>query len=337
MTDCMSDKPDSSGSNYPPVIDRPNADAVLAALAEARHEQKQSVSATLTYGLSDLTAAEWQRVSCAWDALPAPTKERVLRSLVDSSEALFELSYRELGLQNLEAKSGAVRAAAIELLWTDESERVMRELMRLADRDRDPSVRAGALKALGRFILLGEYGDISELLAQEAQGLLLRLYTDKSESLEIRRRALESLANASHPLIPGLVSDAYENGNHDLKISAIFAMGRTCSPAWREILLDELGSHDNEVVYEAATACGQIQLEDSVPRIGELAVSEDREIQHAAIWALGEIGGRRAFEILERLNETVDGEETVAVLEEALDAAGFRRSVATLDLELEDD
>ncbi|MCY3780953.1 MAG: HEAT repeat domain-containing protein [Chloroflexi bacterium] len=332
--------PDSFAFDWPadnPGLNKPESNDVLAALSRADAESKRSISPTLVYGLSDLAPKEWQKVHAAWRCLEAASKRRILRMLNESSEALFELNYRELGLNSLDDESAMVREAAIELLWTDESEDTMRQFIRLAAQDPSSSVRTCAIKALGRFILLGEFGDVSEELAKEAQQLALRLHTNSSESLETRRRALESLANSSHPLVPDLISKAYADGNHDLKISAIFAMGRSCSGVWQEILLQELESHDNEAVYEAVSACGHIQLEDSVVRIGELALSNDREIQLTAIWALGEIGGSRAFEILSRLEEVVEDKETASILEEALDTAGFRRSFAALDLRLDEE
>ena len=319
------------------VFKRPKLSEVLAALQEASREDKQTVSPTLVYGLSDLEAGGWGRIEATWQGLPAATRQRVLRALHDSSEAMFELSYRELALRCLGDANARVRETAIELLWTDESEATMRELMRLARHDESPSTRIAALRALAPFILLGEYGDIDAELAIEAQQLALSVCLDDKASLEARRRALEALANSSHPQVPELISQAYAHGNHDLKISAIFAMGRTCSSAWQDILLDELGSTDNETVYEATRACGQIQLAESVEPISELALSDDREIQQTAIWALGEIGGSQAFAILNQLDETIEDEETAAFLDEALAAAGMARSLASLDFSLLDD
>ena len=107
----------------------------------------------------------------------------------------------------------------------------------------------------------------------------MRIHSDRGQPLEVRRRALEALSNSSHPAVERLIRAAYADGNHDLKISALFAMGRTCSKVWRDLLLEELDSADNELVYEAVTACGQIQLGESAHKIGQLASSEDREIQ----------------------------------------------------------
>ena len=212
----------------------------------------------------------------------------------------------------------------------------MRRLMALAADDPESNVRTAALKELGRFILLGEYGDIPGAAAMEAQSLLLRLHENRGEPLEARRRALEALSNSSHPDVERLIRAAYVDGNHDLKISAIFAMGRTCSKIWRDVLLEELDSGDNELVFEAVTACGQIQLDESVRRVGELVTSDDREVQLAAIWALGEIGGNHAFEILTSLEEIVEDEESAAVVDEALDTAGFSRTFAALGLDFDE-
>jgi HEAT repeat protein len=52
--------------------------------------------------------------------------------------------------------------------------------------------------------------------------------------------------------------------------------------------------------YEAARACGELQLHDTVTELEELTDDVDPEVQEAAIWALGQIGGDRARQILER-------------------------------------
>ena len=59
-------------------------------------------------------------------------------------------------------------------------------------------------------------------------------------------------------------------------------------------------------------------------------------VQLAAIWALGEIGGNHAFEILTSLEEITEDEEAAAVVDEALDTAGFSRTFAALGLDFDD-
>ena len=193
------------------------------------------------------------------------------------------------------------------------------------------------LRAWDGFILLGEYGDMPAELTLKAQELTLKLHKDKSEARDVRRRALEALANSSHPEASKLIRAAYEHGNHELKVGAIFAMGNTCNRMWAKMLLEELVSRDSECVFEAVRACGQIQLRDSVQRVGELTLSDDQNIQEIAIWSLGEIGGKQAFERLNSLAENVEDDSAAAVIDEALDAASFSLTFASLDLDLEDD
>lgn len=314
----------------PPLAD------VIEALRQATESPDSVISSTLVSGLSDLSHDERQAIEPVWRVLPSTFKHQVLRALNEASEAMFELSFREIAGLGLQDDSSIVRSMSIELLWTDESAGTMRQLIHCAKNDPEHYVRASALKGLGPFILLGEYGTMPGELSRQAQRLTHVIHTDASEPLEVRRRALEALANSSHPSVETLIRAAYENGNHQLKTSAIFAMGRTCNKMWQDILQDELENDDNECVYEAITACGQIQLEDGVQRIGELTLSDDREIQLIAIWALGEIGGKRAFEILSSLSETVEDDEGAAAIETALDSASFSLSLASLDFDFDD-
>jgi len=316
---------------------KPPPEDLFPLLQSAELTSQSAIPAKIVYGLSDLAPEEFLVLEPVWAGLPAVAKDRVLRALNEASEAMFELNYREIALRCLCDESGLVRATAIELLWADESVETMSKLLDLAETDPDSSVRISALKNLGRFILLGEYGDIPAELAARAQELTLRLHTDEGQSMDIRRRALEALANSSHAAVKEQIRAAYVNGNHELKLGAIFAMGRTCSKMWRNILLEELESHDSECVFEAIRACGQIQLDESVQRIGEFTIGDDQDIQMMAIWSLGEIGGKRAFEILTSLDENIEDADLANAIDEALDSASFSMSFAALGLDLDDD
>jgi HEAT repeat protein len=84
-----------------------------------------------------------------------------------------------------------------------------------------------------------------------------------------------------------------------MRISAVFAMGRSADTRWEQEVQQELFSTAPEMRYEAARACGELQLSDTVSMLEELTEDADIEVQQAAIWALGQIGGDRAREILE--------------------------------------
>ena len=314
---------------------KPELTEVISALRSEAQSDTSTHSATVIYGLSDLSEPELDRLAPVWQGMPATFKHRTLKLLIENSEADFGLNFDAFASWNLTDDSSFVRAAAIDLLWSDESVSTMRQLMDLAQNDTSYEVRAQALAGLGRFILLGEYGDIPPQDAHEAQQLALSTFKDDREPIEIRSRSLEAIGNSSLPTTEGLIREAYEDGNHLLKISAIYAMGRTCNKIWQDIVLEELESSDNQIVYEAVQACGWLQLEESVRLIGDLIAGDDREIQLMAIWALGEIGGKRAYEILCDLAELNEDGAIQEAAEEAVDAASFSLSMSSLDLEFD--
>lgn len=310
---------------------KPTIEALMAQLEREAAADAPVIGAGIIYALSDIAEPDLRRLEPLWGRLPAAYRQRVLRALNEASETIATLHPREIALLSLDDDSGLVRAAAIDLLWIDESVETMRRLMDMARSDADSDVRAHALAALGRFILLGEYGDIPPEPASQAQALALELCTDRAEPIQVRRRALEALANAEHPAIDRLIQEAYQHGSHLFKLSAIFAMGRTCDAQWQDILLTELAGSDSERVYEAVRACAEIQLAASVPAISELILSDDSEVRDAAIWSLGEIGGKEAVGILTRLSDAVDDEEMAEAVDDALEAASISFLAPGLD------
>jgi len=74
--------------------------------------------------------------------------------------------------------------------------------------------------------------------------------------------------------------------------------------------------------YEATKASGAFGDRRAVPRLIERLGDEDREIQLAAIGALGQIGGSASVNILKRLSVSKDDIVREAA-EEALDEATF--------------
>ena len=302
---------------------KPPLDEVMAALQASEANREGVIPATVIYGLSELSKADRNRLATQWPDLSADLKARVLRALYEVSGGLFELSFGAIAEISLNDADSAVRAAAIDTLWFDESPQIMRRFMQLAD-DSDAQVRANALWGLGRFLLLGEYGEIDADLAREAQEIALRMHTDASQPTNVRRRALEALGNSSHPRVEGLIRRAYASDNRELRVGAIHAMGRTCNPVWGECLLEELDSGDSEIVFLAITACGQVQLQAAVKRLGEIAESEDEELQYAAIEALGEIGGQRVMSTLDALEDLFEEDmELGYAIGEAREAASL--------------
>lgn len=312
--------------------EKPSLESTLE-LLEA--QDPGAVSASIYYGLSDLSQAEIDRVQSVWQMLTSDYRLKVMQELTEASESNYELEYSAMGFLGLNDDDAAVREAAIELLWYDESVEMMTRLLNMAEWDESNAVRAAAVSALGRFLLLGEYDEISEAQNSQIQDMVANLLMDEQEEVEVRRRALEAIANSSHEIVTDAIEEAYHGDDRFMRVSAVFAMGRTCDERWRDTILRELNSSDPELRYEAARAAGEIGLSEAVPLLGKLAVEPDRETQEAAIWSLGEIGGSEAMHILSTLAERSqesDDDELIEAIDDAISSASLVGGELDFDL-----
>jgi len=288
-----------------PLKKRPDLATVLESLRNG--ERDDSVGSVVYYGLSGLSAVEVDQLKPIWDGLRPEYRSKLMRNLVDVGEANFELDYRALGMAGLDDDSPEVRAAAIEVLWEDESLELMERLIDIALWDEAVSVRAGAASALGRFILLGELGDLPESETTRAQDAVISLLNNDDEDVEVRRRALEAIANCSHEIVPDAIEEAYQSYDQRMRVSAVFAMGRTCDDErWADTVLREVVSGDPAMRYEAARSCGELEIAEAIPYLARLSQERDREIKEVAIWSMGEIGGKEALRILGQLAEEAE-------------------------------
>jgi HEAT repeat protein len=253
---------------------------------------------------------------------------------VDIGEANLDMDYRSVGIMGLDDSDAGVREAAVDLLFEDMSLQLMDKLIELAQWDDAPEVRAAAASALGRFILAGELGELPERDTTRAQDAAVSLLTNEEEDIDVRRRALEAIANCSHEIVDEAITEAYQSDEHKMRVSSLFAMGRSCDERWNPIVLRELQSNDDEMRFEAARAAGEIGTEDAVPVLVRLAFDNDREIKEVAIWSLGEIGGldaKRALNKLAREAAEVDDADLLEAVEDALTNAQLADSLDMLD------
>jgi hypothetical protein len=112
---------------------------------------------------------------------------------------------------------------------------------------------------------------------------LLTTYQDTEEGVQVRRRALESLAYIGNETVTELIREAYASQDEKVRVSAIFAMGRSADACWSRQVRQELSSPDPESRYEAARACGELELDEAVVELLELTQDADREVQEAAL------------------------------------------------------
>lgn len=261
----------------------------------------ERLRARYLYALSDMTQEQLRQFCAVWATIATKRRRSIIRQLAEITEQSFAVNFDPIFFMALEDEDGQVRAAAIEGLWENESRTLIASLIRMMQSDEAEVVRAAAAAALGRFVLLAELEELDNITGARIEEALRATIANPAETVEVRRRAVESLGYSSKAGVRKIIRAAYESEDEKMRSSALFAMGRSADPYWRDVLMRELESHNPELRYEAARACGELELACAVPRLGELALHDpDREVQQVAVWALGHIGGKEARRILEQ-------------------------------------
>ncbi len=244
--------------------------------------------------LSSLSGEGLERFLHVYNSMNTERRRQIIESLVELAELRVELDFDGILLGCLDDVDPAVRIGAIEGLWECERRPFIDRLIGMLERDSQESVRAAAAQALGRFAFLAELGKLGQGYGEKVERALSAAIAKPGESLEVRRRSVESIACFSLPGVTRIIREAYRSDDRHMRASAIYAMGRNCDPVWLEILIEELSSQDAEMRYEAAGACGQIGEEEAVPHLVKLINDDDAQVRLAAIAAIGEIGGDEA-------------------------------------------
>jgi len=288
--------------------------AVLAALFT-----DAEVPIHLLHRLSDLSVEDFARFKRQWPTVSEDRRVALARHMADIVEDNYLVDYSPIFAHLFSDQSPAVRTAALDGLWDSEDTNLVAPIITMMQTDSDLSVRVAAARTLAHYILLTEWGQIDPLLAESVVTALLAEYERPGVAPELQRATLEAVSPAGHPRIAALIDEAYEEGNDDLQLSAIFAMGNTADERWLSILEAELDSPSPDFRAEAARACGMIGDPASIDALEPLISDKEIEVGIAAIYAIGQIGGDRAVELLSTLLEDPDYEEYYDAIEEALD------------------
>ncbi|HET9015484.1 MAG TPA: HEAT repeat domain-containing protein [Thermomicrobiaceae bacterium] len=288
-------------TNLPPSD--PETERLVARLHEIRDGSR---STAVVAEFSDLDRRAAVRLAPVWRELPVDARRFAVRAMIDLAESDVELNFARILRLAAADPDAEVRALAIGGLWEDESTLVLDDLLaRLATED-EAAVREAMVVALGRFNYRASVEELDEPHAAAIRAALLDV-VHSNESVGVRRRALESLAYLSNdPEVDDAIAGAFESPYRDLRVSALFAMGRNLNRRWFDTVLEELESDDAEFRYEAAKASGEYGDSRAVDPLLELIDDEDREVQLAAVGALGQIGGRMALSALRRLARSED-------------------------------
>lgn len=286
-------------------------------------DETKTLSLVRLYELSGLDHDDIDIFSALWPRIPASRRRKIISHLVDIAEANFEADFAAVFRACFSDEDEFVRTQAIEGLWDVNDIKLIRPLVAFLRDDPSVTVRAAAATSLGRFVLLGELEKITSTLNHIVCEALWEIINSSEEDIEVRRRAIESMAYSGDEAMVGVIADAYAHDDQRMRVSAIFAMGRSADLRWKSTILRELTHPDPEMRYEAARASGALEIEEAIPQLRNLVYDSDREIQEVAIWALGQIGGAEARRILEERYEEAD-DFLCEVIEDALGELALR-------------
>jgi HEAT repeat protein len=296
--------------------------------------ERASISSSALYALSAPSSGEVELFRRQWPAVSLHRRRQAITLLTESAEANFELDFNALFRVTMDDDDEQVRTQSIEGLWEDEEATLVAPLVRALRHDPAMSVRAAAAASLGRFVLMAELEELGERYATLVRGALLESVYEDEEHVEVRRRAVESIAYLGEECVRDIIAAAYDELDEAMRISSVFAMGRSGDAHWAPVVQQELLNENPAMRYEAARACGELQVKEAVPILIRLISDPDRELQFAAIAALGQIGGQQARRVLELCCESED-EVVQLVAEDAL--AELQLWEQHLDLLDEDD
>jgi HEAT repeat protein len=312
-------------------------DSSLESLLHALSDPALPLPSALIYRLASPPAGDMDMLRSAWGHIPVERRQLLLSRMADASESAFDLDFTTIATFALDDEDAQVRSFAIHTLWENEQPDLIGQLAHMLQSDGDPDVRATAAQSLGRFVLAGELGTLDSQMARQVVECLLEAWEAEESTLDIKRRALESIAYSEHEHVPLLIRQASEHPDVKMQASAVFAMGRSADNRWQAEVMNALFNREPEIVFEAARAAGELSIADAVPRLIELLEHPDHEIKGAAIWALGETGGRAAQQALVQLAEEEEDDDVLESIEDALNmavlAAGdfFTRVIASDD------
>jgi HEAT repeat protein len=165
--------------------------------------------------------------------------------------------------------------------------------------------------------LAGELEKLEDTIHSRIITDLLTTFRVQSESVEVRRRTVESVSYASDPQVQDVIEAAYYDDDENMRLSAVTGMGRSCDRRWESLVLQELESPSPAMLYEAALASGELGLRNAVPILARLTRHPDSQLSGAAVWALGQIGGDQSRAALEAAYDYADG-DMVSAIDDAL-------------------
>ncbi len=270
--------------------------------------QKISTESTsLRYGdlakLSGLTDSTVSSMGRLWASVPVERRRMLIERLVTMAENNIDFDFISVFKHSLGDEDPLVRSLGVNGLWESDDRKLVTPLIALLQEDSHKDVRASAAVALGKFGALAQDGKLLHRYGEHIKELLLSLLEEPDEDPDVWRRMLEAAAVFNTPRVRELIGDAYASEESKLRISAIFAMGKTADSAWLPTLIKGVGDDDPAVRYESAIALGELAEKEAVPHLVRLIKDQDTQVQLASIKSMGAIGGQLATRTLQEVPE----------------------------------
>jgi HEAT repeat protein len=268
---------------------------------------------------SDLSQQDATVVRAEWPQLPLARRRKVCERILDLELDELHVDFARFWRLVLHDSDAVVREIAVRGLTGEPHEDLVGPFVQFVINDPAETVRAAAAAALGSYVLAGELDELDAALAMRAEEALLDVLHKESEPLDLRCRALESIAFSSEVGIRQLIEDAYYAEDEELRVSSLLAMGRSADIRWRGKVCAELHNPSPAMRAEAAYACGELEAVDGMRDLIELIDDEHEAVRLASIFALGRLGGPEASSVLEALAgapESIESEAAGQALEE---------------------
>jgi HEAT repeat protein len=295
---------------------------VIHQLLEILKDDASPIPLDRLHNLSDLNSIEMELFRKNWLLTSTDRRRSIIKEFGTLADENIELSFEIINRYALEDEDAHVRRVAIQNLWESEDPSLISIFVEKLKHDPSSKVRAAAADALGSFVLISETEDMDPDLKLSLEDALLQSIQSEQDE-RIHLSCLESLGYSSRQEVPEFIHQAYESGEEHFIRSALLAMGRSANRIWQEQVIKELRNANPELRLEAAQAAGELELKEALLDLIELLEDVNRDVKHAAIWSISQIGSSKAGEVLERLYDSCDDEEETQLLQDALDNFAF--------------
>jgi len=281
---------------------------------------------------SDIDSESLNTLLEAWPRIAPDRKRLLLDELQTLSDNDTLVCFDDFARALLRDADAQVRVGAMRLLEECDDAKLVPIYLKIMSGDEDAAARAEAASALGKFVRLGELEEIPEKTRRLVEEALLEK-TNSEDEATVRRQALESIGYSSRPEVVRLIESAFRREDPDWQASALFAMGRSSDERWEEHVLPKLLDEHPHVQLAAVEAAGELGLRRAREILLKILEEEESdELASAAIWSLSQIGGEDARIYLESLLDQTDDKDQVEFLEEALDNLAFTEDLEKFDL-----